>query len=344
MRRYLPLFWVTFFVLVIILAGSTYLASYADKQHPKNLKSIVVYTTLPVEQAAVLAQEYEKEQHIRVNFVPLSEQDILVRVKAEASAPQADILLTAQGVLDLAKKEGLLTPYTSEQTDIIQERFKEQDGLWTGLWYDPIVFAANKDTLKSMDQTPLKWADLAKENKLRLGLTDFLAADASANLLYTLLSVNGEAQTLDFFKKIHPKIVQYAKFLATPVRMAGMGEVDVAIAVQSEAIRYVNDGFPVTILYPEEGTAFYLTGAGLVSGSKQQADAKHFIDWLLQDSAQTVLQKNKFYFIPTNQETLVYKYFADKNIKLLENKQVITFEQKHQLLDKWVQNVRLNSR
>ncbi|MEG6585473.1 extracellular solute-binding protein [Dendrosporobacter sp. 1207_IL3150] len=344
MRRYKPLFWVTFIILVVVIAGNSYLAGYADRRNPKNMKSITVYTSLPVEQAAVLAQEYEKSSNLQVKIVPLSEKDIITRINLEQEDPRADIILTSSTLLDSLKKDAQLSSYTSEQTDIVYERFKEEHGYWTGVWYDPIVLAANKDFIKGFNQIPTKWSDLTKDDQVRIGITDFLAADAAANLLFSLVSANGEEKAFDFLSKIHPKVIQYAKFLATPVRMAGMGEVDIAIAVQSESIRYVNDGFPVNIIYPEEGTAYILTGVAMVKGAQHGPEAKQFIDWLLQDSAQAVLQQNKFFFIPTNPEITSYKSYTNKSIELLDNKSVTTAEEKRLILDKWVQNVRLSSR
>lgn len=345
MRRYLPLLLIAFFLVVVVLIGSlTQLAGYADKQNPDNIKSITVYTTLPIAQVAVLAQEYEKTLNVQVNVVPLSGEDLLTRIKAESTAPRADIILATSSVLEQVKKAGFFAPYTSEQTDIIPDRFLDSHNYWTGIWYDPIVFVANKDYLKKLTQSPAKWDDLTRDNSMRIGMTDFLAAEASANLLYTMTGVKGEASTLAYFKKLHPQIMQYAKFLATPVRMAGLGEVDVAIAVQSEAIRYLNDNFPVKIIYPDEGTAFLVTGAGLVNGAPHSIEAKLLLDWLTQDAAQAALEKNNLYFIPTNPETRIYKEYAVKNIKLFDAKDTLTDEQKHQLLDKWIQTVRLNTK
>lgn len=344
MRRYQPLFWVAFIVLFFVTAGSTFMSGYADKQHPENIKNITVYTTLPVEQAAVLSQEYERTAGVRVNVVPLNENDLRTRLRLEQASPRADIILASRDQLETIKQENALVTHASEQTDIVPARFKEEHGFWTGVWYDPIIFAANKDYIKGLSHIPTTWADLASEDQLRIGITDFLAADAAANLLYSLVSANGETNTLDLLRKLHPKVVQYAKFLSTPARMAGMGEVDVAIAVQSESIRYVRDGFPINIIYPEDGTAYFLTGAAIVSGTSHMAEAKQFIDWLLQDNAQAVLQQNKFFFVPANQSTTAYKTFTNKNIKLLEHKPVLTGDEKRLILDKWVQYVRLNSR
>lgn len=391
MRRYLWVLFVSYLLIIAVVSGSTYLSGQARKQQDKDTKSITVYTSLPLEQIEPLARVFENSQDIRVSIVPLSENDLIVRINSEKSKPQADLVLANRSVLEQIKAAKALLPYTSEQIDIIPHRFVDKENYWTGIWYDPIVFAVNRDFLKKLPHPPNKWTDLVQAanpsdvntagvengaapaghtdnnnnaqnvnkaaadaklaakpaagtvNNLRVGITDFLASEASANLLYTLMSVNGENQTLAFFKQLHPQIVQYSKFLVTPVRMAALGEVDVAITVQSEAMRYVRDNFPLTILYPEEGTAYLLTGAALVKDSSHSAEAKQFLEWLIQDQAQTALQNNKLYFVPANPESQAYKEYEASNVKLLEN-HVTDREQQRQLLDRWVATVRLNTK
>ncbi|MDR3563545.1 MAG: extracellular solute-binding protein [Negativicutes bacterium] len=344
MRRYLPLLLLSFFILVLIITGTTFLAGYAGKENPETQKMIIVYTTLPLEQVTVLAQEYEKSTGIRVTLIPVTPAELVIKTRAESNSPRAaDLILANQATLQAAKKEKLLEAFTSETVDLVPDRFSDDDSYWVGTWYDPIVFAVNKDFLKEQSRPPANWADLSK-NTNRLVITDFLAADASANLLYSLAAVNGENQTLAYLAKIHPKMVQYSKFLVTPPRMVGMGEADIAIAVQSETLRYVKDGFPIQVIYPEDGTAYLLTGIGLAAGAPHAVEAQRFIDWLLQDPAQAALQNNRFYFVPTNPETKSYKESNAKNINLFEFDEELTTEQKAKLLDKWVQTVRLGPR
>ncbi|XER06873.1 hypothetical protein SRRS_24170 [Sporomusa rhizae] len=337
MRRYLPLLWISFFLVILTITGTTYLVGYAGKDNKNALTSINVYTTLPVEEVAVLAQEYEKSAKVKVNITPLNEKELFNRLIDEAASPQADLILTNRRMLKQARNSALLIPYQSEYTDIIPSKFQDTDGYWVGIWYDPIVFAVNQDYFNSVTKKPAKWSDLSADTNLRLGMTDFIAADAAANLLYTLVAANGEEQTLNFLKKIHPHIVQYAKFLATPARMASMGEVDIAVAVRSETMRYEKDGFPVKIIYPEDGTAYLLTGTGLIRGAAHATEAKRFIDWLTQAEPQTIMAQHKFYFLPTNPELRTNLDNSAKNIKLLDHHDMYTIEQQRKLLDKWVQ-------
>ncbi len=177
---------------------------------------------------------------------------------------------------------------------------------------------------------------------MRIGVTDFLAADASANLFLSMVAQFGDAATYDIWRQIHPKVVQYARYLSNPVRQAGMGEVDVAIAVESEAIRYMQGGYPLKIVYPADGTAAMVTGTGIAYKGKAQDEmaAKEFADWLLSDEAQQALQKQEFYFVPANPGTLAYKSFAGKNMILFNQPVMFTAQQRHDLLDRWVKEVR----
>ena len=175
-----------------------------------------------------------------------------------------------------------------------------------------------------------------------MGITDFLAADASANLMFQMVENFGEAKTYKILKDLHPKVVQYAKFLSNPVRQAGMGEVDLSVAVESETLRYIQNGYPLKIIYPADGTSCLLTGFGITTrDAEKNLVAAKFADWLLSDEAQLYLQTNGFYFIPTNPQTLAYKTFAGKNLVLFDGSQNFSAEQKHAYLDYWVKNVRL---
>lgn len=343
MRRYLPLLLISFLVVVVAVAGTFY-AGYAGKPAPEAVNAIVVYTSIPVEQAVVLAQEYEKTAGVKVNILPLTPAEIVARVRAEEAEPRADLVIANSDVFRELKKSKLLEAYASEQTDIIPERFVEAEYLWTGIWYDPIVLVINQDYARKLPQAPKGWNDLTQLADYKLALTDFLAAEAAANLLNSLAAVNGEEATLGYLGKLHPRVVQYAKFLATPPRMTGLGEADIGIAVQSEAVRYVKDGFPVRIIYPEEGTAFLLTGIGLTAKAPHNADAKKFIDWIIRDEAQQVMYNNRFYLIPTNPEAKVHKEYDTKQLRLFRFDEKLDPEQKRQLLDKWVQTVRLSPR
>ena len=347
MRRYTILFLTAFMLCLAAVAGMAVPVDADKKTSGVPTAELTAYTTLPAETASVLAEVYERENKVRANFVPMSPQEILQNIKDDAvSDPTVvrtvDIVLADSKILREAADLNLFAPHTSEASDAVKEVFKDEQDRWTGVWYDPIVFCANRDYMRTTVDLPDTWEKLSKAGKIRVGIADFLATDAAANLMFQMIGNFGDAKTYEILSGIHPKVVQYAKFLSNPVRQAGMGEVDISVAVESETLRYLQNGYPLKIIYPADGTSYLLTGFGITTNdaAKTQVAAK-FADWLLGDEAQLYLQTNGFYFVPTNPQTLAYKSFAGKNLTLFGNQQKFSEEQQRAFLDRWIRDVRL---
>ena len=305
------------------------------------MRELTVYTTLPAEHAALLADGYEKKSRVRVNFVPLSSKDLLDRVTKDDRA--AALVLADEGTLAELTNRGVFAPYDSEATDAVSEEFRQPQGAWTGVWYDPVVFAVNSDYLRTLKEVPDTWTALSRTDA-RIGMTDFVAADAAANLLYSMIAQFGAKEAYRILRGLHPQVVQYTKYLSNPVRQVGMGEADISVAVASETLRYVADGYPIRIVYPADGTAYTLAGAGVLATAKpdDQQAAGAFVDWLLPDDAQLALWQKGFDFLPTNRATLAYQQFAGKNLVLFSQKPAFTDAQRHEFLDRWVKYIRFS--
>lgn len=347
MRRYIPLFLIGFCILFVVLATLLYMTQSSGKKADTNkfvpvTKTLTVYTTIPVDMASIIANEYQKENNIQINFVMMSKDDIKEHF-LKTKDTNADMILSDSKTLEELATAGILSSNISEEEDIVNTQFKNKDNFWIGVWYDPVVFCYNLDYVKNNWHIPLTWESLAQESNIKIAMTDFMVASAASNILYSLSADKGEAQTLALMGQIHPKVVRYAKYLSTPVRMAGMGEADVAIAVQSEVIRYINDNYPLSIIYPKDGTAYQLTSIGILKNSEEKAEANNFIKWLLGDEVQIALQKNRYYYIPTNYTSLTYKEFAGKNISFLSLNENIDDAKAKAILDKWVTQIRLNN-
>ena len=341
MRRYTTLLLTAFLLVVVVVAGSAYLAGSGHVEKGVAMRELTVYTTLPAEHAALLSDGYEKKSRVRVNFVPLSSKDLLDRAAKDDRS--AALVLADERTLAELSKRGAFAPYDSVSTDAVPEEFRQEQGAWTGVWYDPVVFAVNSDYLRTLKDVPDTWTELSR-GETRISMTDFVAADAAANLLYSLIAQFGDEEAYRILRGIHPQVVQYTKYLSNPVRQVGMGEADISIAVASETLRYVADGYPIRIIYPADGTAYTLAGAGVLASAKpdDQQAAGEFIDWLLSDEAQTILWQKGFDFLPTNRATLAYQQFAGKNLVLFTQKPDFTDEQRHEFLDRWVKYIRFS--
>ena len=347
MRRYTILLLTSFMLILSATAGSALLAGADQNKKEIPHQQLTVYTTLPPEHAAILSDAYESSNHVRLNFIPLAPHELMQRLKNDSvSDPTvitvSDVILADKNVLTEATNLNLLKPYVSEINDAVRPTFKDEIGNWTGVWYDPIIFCINQNYLNTINgDIPNSWIELANYPNVRIGITDFIAAEASANLMFQMIAQFGDNDTYKILGQLHPKIVQYAKYLSNPVRQAGMNEVDISIAVESETLRYMQNDYPLKIIYPSDGTSYLLTGVGIstVDPSKIKS-AQMFADWLLSDDVQRVLQANGFYFLPTNPQTLTHKEFTNKNLNLFDKPQNFSPEQKHIYLDRWIKEIR----
>ena len=346
MRRYAVFILTALMIIISVTAGIVYPVGADKKNVVVPLQELTAYTTLPPETVSILSEAYEKQSRVRVNFVPLAPNDLIQKVRDDAvSDPTVvktvDIVLADSEILNQVAELNLFTPHVSENGDAVKDVFKDNYDRWTGIWYDPIVFCFNRDYMKKVYEIPDTWQKISAF-KARIGITDFLAADASANLMFQMIGNFGDVETYKILAGLHPNIIQYTKYLSNPVRQAGMSEADVSIAVESETFRYMQNGYPLKIVYPADGTSYLLTGFGITATDtiKNQTAGK-FADWLLSDEAQRILQTNGFYFIPTNPQTLAYKTFAGKNLKLFSKNQKFTDKQRHDFLDKWVKEIRV---
>ena len=342
MRRYLLYYLSAVFVFCTFLLGGVIWMGHADQQNETPFEQeITVLSTIPQDQATLVSSAYQRLYHIKVNVIHLTEDELLTKLESAQSEPQADVLLAPSPTLEKAVRTKTLAPIYTENTGHVPSQLKNRDGLWVGIWYDPIVIGLNRDFMTKLSPVPQDWEDIVRPQELRVVMTDFLMADASAHFLFTLITKQGKKAAYTWLKNLHPNIVSYAKALSTPSSMIGIGEADAAITLQSEAIRYIHDGFPIAIVHPKKGTAYCLTGCAVFDGSHSKDVAIEFQRWLLTEEAQMILQEQNFFFVPTNPSLPSYNAFTYKSKVLWDTDPFLTKEEKYHLIDTWVQEIRL---
>ena len=90
MRRYTSLLLTAFLLFLIVVAGSAYMAGAGRDAERRPMREITAYTTLPAEHAAILSAAYEQEYDIRINFVPLSSEAVLERLREQADSSEGN--------------------------------------------------------------------------------------------------------------------------------------------------------------------------------------------------------------------------------------------------------------
>ena len=287
------------------------------KKEAASSKEVTVYMGVVEQQALVLAQEFEKDTGIKVNFVRMSGGETLSRIRAEKDNPKASVWYggSADSFI-VAKKEGLLTPYISPNAAKVADNFKDPEGYWTGVYQGYLGFILDGRYFKENNlQPPTSWNDLLKpEFTGQIMMGNPGSASTGYVIVSSLVQMMGEDQAMDYLAKLHKQVKQYTKAGEAPARSAALGETAIGITYLHNGIRMMKEGFDnVMLSVPQEGTAYELGAVAIIKGAPEMDAAKKFIDWCLTKKAQELGQKNNSYQFLTNpeanppQEALPYK-------------------------------------
>ncbi len=300
-------------------------------------KTIQIYTDLPQAIFAVLAPEFEQTRGIRLNVQEMA-RDKMIQAGKTGQVP--DIYIASQRALHLLKEDHVLSPYVSDQTGTVLNRCKDIDGYWTGVWLNPVVFAVNAEFAALHPDFAYLWDEVFSQQDVRLTMTDFIATDFSEESLIALVEHFGREETFQRLRSASSHMVQYGKYLSTPAQMAAMDKCDIGISDLNEAEKVQQEGLPIRIIFPEDGTFYYLYGAALAKEGKQAEAAASFMDWLLNfEGRETLLEQNGYYFIHVN-HTRMMKDDSQEKIRFWPIEKRYTEEGKKELLDQWLQEIR----
>lgn len=150
-----------------------------------------------------------------------SEEQILERL---AEGLPTDLLLGGKACCAKRRNGECCGHIHSEQTDIVPAEFKNEEGYWTGAWYVPLFL--RRDGYECTETQRRLVADLAGFDpaaRVQVAMTDFLAADVPAELLLLARRVQrGKEEAFRYLQELQTNVVQYSKFLSTPVRMLAL--------------------------------------------------------------------------------------------------------------------------
>jgi iron(III) transport system substrate-binding protein len=260
-----------------------------------------VLCTPQVEWCEGMKAEFEAAHpDITVNFVRMSSGESLTRLRNEKDNPQFDIWWG--GPIDsfiAAKQEGLLEKYDSPNyANIINpDLMADPDHYWVGIYVGSLGFATNTN---SGVTPPTSWDDLLKpEMEGNILIAHPSSSGTSYTHLCTRLQMLGEEAGWEWERQFAQNVLQYTKSGAAPARFVGQGEAAVAVVFSHDIVNYIEQGQPLALTFPEEGTGFEIGGMGIIKGAKHLDAAQKWFDWALEPETQELGPKYAAYQAPT---------------------------------------------
>jgi iron(III) transport system substrate-binding protein len=302
---------------------------------------LTVYTALETEQLAPYKKAFEADNpDIEIRWVRDSNGVITAKLLAERNNPQADAIWgVAASSLLLLEKQGLLDPYAPKDVGAVKAAFRDTANppAWVGMdaWMAAICFNAEEAKKKGLPK-PKSWADLTSAI-----YKDQIVMPSPASSGTGFLAVSGWLQMMGdgpgwaFMDKLDANMAAYIHSGSKPCKMVAAGEYPVGISMEYAGVQQQNEGAPIEVILPAEGTGWEIEATAIVKGSHNADAAKRLADWAA--SAKARDQYARFYPITAlpGAKALLANYPADAETHLAKNDFAWAANNRDAILAKW---------
>ncbi|MDO4625994.1 MAG: ABC transporter substrate-binding protein [Pasteurellaceae bacterium] len=314
---------------------------------------LIVYCSATNEMCEAVTKAFSEKYDVKTAFIRNGSGATLAKVESEKNNPQADVWYG--GTLDpqaQAADMGLLQPYQSKNIEQIQQRFqdpvKTKGHYVSAIYLGVLGYGVNTESLKKLgiEKTPQCWKDLTDPKyKGAVQISDPQSAGTAYTALATFVQLWGEDNAFDYFKQLSPNISQYTKSGMTPAQNTARGETTIGIGFLHDYALLKQQGAPIELVVPCEGTGYELGGVSILKGARNLDNAKLYVDYVLSKEGQEVAwRQGKSFQTLTNTTAEQSPDALDPTkLKLINydfEKYGQTTERKR-LIEKWVNDVKL---
>jgi iron(III) transport system substrate-binding protein len=315
----------SFLLTVFVLALSLVPAVAQDN-------TLTVLCTPQEDWCVAMTQAFQAETGIETSYVRLSSGESLARIRATQDNPDFSVWWGGPADAFIAgTEEGLLEEYESPNLELILPEYRGEGNTWAGVYVGALGFCSNVELLDELGlEVPDSWEDLldpalagnvAMAHPATSG-TAFTAFWTVVTLEADKLEAEAEGTGYDeegmpteeaidnafaYFAQLHQNILQYTRSGSAPGRLAGGGEVAVAIIFSHDCVKLQVEGFEGILVnsFPEEGTGYEIGGMAIIANAPEPEAARAWYDWALTAEAQAVALTVNSLQLPTNPDAPV---------------------------------------
>ncbi|MFN7716890.1 MAG: Fe(3+) ABC transporter substrate-binding protein [Pseudanabaenaceae cyanobacterium] len=271
-------------------------------------QTVTVYSARHYDSDNVIYQRFQARTGIKVNVVSDSDATkLLERIRSEGSRTSADLFITADaGNLWRAENAGILQPVQSQVLNrAIPANLRDSQNHWFALSKRARVIMYNKDRVKPNQLGNLaNYEDLAKPMWKGRVIMRSSQNVYNQSLVGSIIAAAGAGSAESWVRGL------VANFKRPPqgndtaqIQAVAAGQADVTVANTYYLVRLAksnksadrNIASKIGVVFPNQGgrgTHVNISGAGVVKGAKNRANAVRLLEFMVSKEAQEVFAKS----------------------------------------------------
>lgn len=185
-------------------------------------------------------------------------------------------------------------------------------------------------------EEPKNFEDLIKpEYKGLVSMANPASSGTGFLTVSAFIQTFGEEKAWEYMSKLHENIGIYTHSGSKPAKTAATGEFPIGISYGYPGIKLKNEGAPVSVYFPREGSGWDSEANALINKKKIKDAAKIFLDWAISDEAMKMYSKS-YAIVSRDIGATPPKGFPENpNAQLIENDFLWAAKNKNSILENW---------
>ena len=252
--------------------------------------SLVLYYSHASDWSDPIIQGFSEKYDVDVELVGLGTGELISRIQAESANPQADILWG--GVVEsYIPIEDFFESYESPEIPYLQAGAYDEDNYkWYAFDLEPMVLIYNTELVPD---GITRWDDLLNPDfKGSISTANPVQSSSAFGVMMSMIAAYGQenGEGYAFLEQFVPQLDGKMTSGSSAVyKGVGNGEYAIGLTYEEAALKYVNAGAPIQVVYPEEGTGILISPVAIIKGGPNTENAKLFVDYVIGQEAQSQL-------------------------------------------------------
>jgi len=297
-------------------------------------KTVVIYTSAEDHRIDAMQENLDAEfPNYDIQIEYFSTGDLLAKLLEEGTDTKCDIIGEME-YGNLGRITDILTDLSDFNIDIYSDDMIPQQPYFLPWYRNGGCIAINITVLAERNlPVPESYFDLLKpEYKGLISMPNPRSSGTGYMFLKSLVNAWGEQEAFDYFEKLSANILEFTGSGSGPVNALIQDEAAIGFAMTAQTVNEINNGYPLRILFFEEGSPFSLYGVAMIRGKETRREVKDVFDYIVNRWT----EMDKVLFCPEriykDREFTLPNYPVNIRYADMSNN---TPEEKERLLERW---------